>query len=140
VVGILVFFDMRVFVVRRSFGEYGHYRRDEVAQAAALPITYARRQTFEECHLDVLAAERKGSTPESRARCATDRRRNIARTRLSCHAGSHRRSQASSRKLDRQTRDYSRRCPTTELEPTSLTAVHWQKRALEPIMVALSRV
>ena len=55
----------------------------------------------------------KESTPESRARRATDRRRNIGRTRLrSCHAGSHRRSQASSCKLDRQTRDYSRHCPT----------------------------
>ena len=62
-VGILVFFDMRVSMVPRSFGEYGHYRGDEVAQAAALPIAYARHQTFEECHLDVFEAKRKGKHP-----------------------------------------------------------------------------
>ena len=47
-------------MVPRSFGECGPYRGDEVAQVTALPIAYARHQTFEECHLDVFEAKRKG--------------------------------------------------------------------------------
>jgi len=61
VMGLLVFFGVRAFFVPRSFGEYGHYRGDAIAEAAALPIAYAGHQTCEECHSEVLEVKRKGT-------------------------------------------------------------------------------
>ena len=60
VMGLLVFFGVRAFFVPRSFGEYGHYRGDAIAEAAALPIAYAGHQTCEECHSEVLEVKRRG--------------------------------------------------------------------------------
>lgn len=60
VAGILVFFGIRAFFVPRSFGEYGHYRGDAIAEAAALPIAYAGHRTCEECHTDVLEVKGEG--------------------------------------------------------------------------------
>ena len=60
VMGLLVFFSVRAFFVPRSFGEYGHYRGDAIAETAALPIAYAGHQTCEECHSEVLEVKRRG--------------------------------------------------------------------------------
>jgi hypothetical protein len=60
VAGLLAFFAVRAFFVPRSFGEYGHYRGDAIAEIAALPVRYAGHQACEECHSDVLDVKIKG--------------------------------------------------------------------------------
>jgi len=127
VVGILVFFDIRVFMVRRSFGEYGHYRGDEVAQAAALPIAYARHQTFEECHLDVLGAKRKGKHAGVACEaCHGPQAKHREDPVAVLPRGSHRRSQALAANWTAKREITRAIVQRTELEPTSLPAVHWQ--------------
>jgi uncharacterized CHY-type Zn-finger protein len=60
VVGTLAFLGIRAFFVPHSFGEYGHYRGDAIAEIAALPIVHAGHETCETCHTDVLELKTKG--------------------------------------------------------------------------------
>jgi hypothetical protein len=60
VVGTLAFFGLRAFFVPHSFGEYGHYRGDAIAEIAALPIVHAGHETCETCHTDIFAVKTKG--------------------------------------------------------------------------------
>jgi hypothetical protein len=60
VVGILVFLGMRAFLVPKSFGQYGHYRGDAMAEIAARPVNFAGHQTCESCHADVLDKKKDG--------------------------------------------------------------------------------
>jgi len=60
VVGILMFLGMRVFLVPKSFGQYGHYRGDAMAEIAARPVNFAGHQTCEGCHADVLDKKKDG--------------------------------------------------------------------------------
>ncbi len=60
VIGTLAFLGIRAFFVPHSFGEYGHYRGDAIAEIAALPIVHAEHQTCETCHYDVLEVKAKG--------------------------------------------------------------------------------
>jgi len=58
--GVLAFLGIRAFLVPRSFGEYGHYRGDAIAEVAALPVVHAGHQTCEMCHTDILEQKSKG--------------------------------------------------------------------------------
>ena len=41
VIGLVAFVVLRAAVVPRSFGQYGHYRGDAIAEAAARPVAFA---------------------------------------------------------------------------------------------------
>jgi len=58
--GFLVFLVVRSVLVPRSFGRYGHYRADAIAEIAALPVSYAGHQVCEGCHSDVAEMKSKG--------------------------------------------------------------------------------
>lgn len=58
--GILVFLVLRGFLVPKSFGEYGHYRGNALAEIAARPVNYAGHETCETCHSDVLEKKKDG--------------------------------------------------------------------------------
>ena len=59
-VGLIIFFLVRSVLVPRSFGVYGHYRADAIAEIAALPVAYAGHQTCEVCHTEVQDVKSKG--------------------------------------------------------------------------------
>jgi hypothetical protein len=67
VAGILVFLGMRVFLVPKSFGQYGHYRGDAIAEIAARPVNFAGHQACEDCHADVL--EKKKASRHTGVNC-----------------------------------------------------------------------
>lgn len=58
--GIVVFLVLRSFLVPKSFGQYGHYRGDALAEVRTHAIQYAGHQTCETCHTDVLEIKEKG--------------------------------------------------------------------------------
>jgi hypothetical protein len=60
VVGFLIFWGVRGFVVPRSFGKYGHYRADAIGDVASHPIHYAGHDTCETCHADLLPVKSAG--------------------------------------------------------------------------------
>jgi len=60
VAGILVFLVLRSVLVPRSFGQYGHYRGDDLNEVRAHPVKYAGHQTCETCHTDVLEIKVEG--------------------------------------------------------------------------------
>jgi uncharacterized CHY-type Zn-finger protein len=60
VAGILLFLVIRGFLVPKSFGQYGHYRGDAIAEIAARPVNFAGHETCETCHADVLAKKKDG--------------------------------------------------------------------------------
>ena len=60
VVGTLTFLGVRGFFVPKSFGEYGHYRGNAIAEIAARPIHYAGHQACETCHTDVVDKKKDG--------------------------------------------------------------------------------
>jgi hypothetical protein len=66
-VGTLAFLAMRVFLVPKSFGQYGHYRGDAIAEMAARPVKFAGHQACEDCHADVL--EKKKGGRHARVNC-----------------------------------------------------------------------
>jgi uncharacterized CHY-type Zn-finger protein len=59
-VGVVVFLVARGLLVPRSFGQYGHYRGNAIAEIAAHPAVFAGHQTCETCHSDVLEVKQKG--------------------------------------------------------------------------------
>jgi hypothetical protein len=58
--GVLVFLGIRGFMVPKSFGQYGHYRGNALADIAARPISFAGHQTCETCHSDVFDKKKDG--------------------------------------------------------------------------------
>jgi Cytochrome c554 and c-prime len=60
VAGTLLFLVIRGFLVPKSFGQYGHYRGDAMAEMAARPVNFAGHETCETCHADVLAKKKDG--------------------------------------------------------------------------------
>ena len=76
-VGGLAFVGLRAFLVPKSFGQYGHYRGNAIAEIAARPVNYAGHQACEDCHADVLEKRRAASMCTSTARRATDHWRNM---------------------------------------------------------------
>jgi uncharacterized CHY-type Zn-finger protein len=59
-VGTLTFLGIRGFFVPQSFGDYGHYRGNAIAEIAARPINYAGHQACETCHTDVVDKRKDG--------------------------------------------------------------------------------
>lgn len=59
-VGIVLFLVIRGFLVPASFGQYGHYRGNALADMAAKPVNFAGHQTCETCHSDVLDKKKDG--------------------------------------------------------------------------------
>jgi hypothetical protein len=59
-IGTLTFLGMRVFLVPKSFGQYGHYRGDAITEMAARPMHFAGHQACEDCHADVLEKKKAG--------------------------------------------------------------------------------
>lgn len=57
---VVVFVILRTAVVPHSFGEYGHYRGDAIAEAAARPIAHAGHDVCEACHTDVVDQKKLG--------------------------------------------------------------------------------
>ncbi len=57
---LVVFLLVRAHFVPKSFGEYGHYRGDALAELSSKPIFYAGHQACEECHGDVLEVKKAG--------------------------------------------------------------------------------
>ena len=60
VVGFLIFWGVRGFVVPKSFGKYGHYRADAIGDVAGKPLHYAGHEACETCHSDILATKQAG--------------------------------------------------------------------------------
>lgn len=65
--GILVFILARGFLVPKSFGQYGHYRGNALAEIKSLPVSYAGHDTCEACHSDV--QEKKAKSKHARVNC-----------------------------------------------------------------------
>lgn len=61
IVGGLVFLGIRTLLVPKSFGQYGHYRGDALADIVARPVNFAGHQICESCHADVLDKKKTGS-------------------------------------------------------------------------------
>jgi hypothetical protein len=58
--GIVVFLMVRGMIVPKSFGQYGHYRGDALADIAARPLAYAGREACEACHQDIADLKKTG--------------------------------------------------------------------------------
>jgi uncharacterized CHY-type Zn-finger protein len=59
-IGAIAFVVVRTILVPRSFGEYGHYRGNAIAEIAAQPVKFAGHQSCESCHADVAGVKSKG--------------------------------------------------------------------------------
>jgi len=59
-VGIIAFAILRTLLVPNSFGEYGHYRGNAIAETAAQPLRFAGHQACEACHSDILEIKNAG--------------------------------------------------------------------------------
>ena len=60
VAGASAFLGIRAFFIPRSFGQYGHYRGEAIAEIAALPVVHAGHQTCEACHTDIFGEKHQG--------------------------------------------------------------------------------
>ncbi len=60
-IGIAAVLVGRAILVPKSFGKYGHYRGDAIAEISSLPVAFAGHQACEACHSDVLDGKSKGS-------------------------------------------------------------------------------
>jgi hypothetical protein len=58
--GLLLFVVLRSFLVPKSFGQYGHFRGDALAEIKTQPLHYAGHGTCESCHSDVFDQKVKG--------------------------------------------------------------------------------
>jgi hypothetical protein len=59
-IAVIAFVLLRAAVVPKSFGQYGHYRGDAIAEIAARPIAHAGREVCEVCHIDVVEQKKLG--------------------------------------------------------------------------------
>src|SRR5579872_1537843 len=60
IIALAVFGVVRAAVVPKSFGQYGHYRADAIADIAARPIAHAGHEVCEGCHTDVVEVKKLG--------------------------------------------------------------------------------
>jgi hypothetical protein len=60
VVVCAIFLLVRTHFVPKSFGEYGHFRGDALAEQASKPISYAGHQACVDCHADVVEVKKAG--------------------------------------------------------------------------------
>jgi hypothetical protein len=66
-VGGAAFLGVRAYLVPKSFGEYGHYRGDAMAETAARPVNFAGHRACEDCHADVV--EKKSTGKHAHVNC-----------------------------------------------------------------------
>jgi hypothetical protein len=59
-IAVVAFIFVRAAVIPRSFGQYGHYRADAIAEIAARPIAFAGHQVCEGCHTEVVDQKKLG--------------------------------------------------------------------------------
>jgi len=59
-VGLILFLFLRSAFIPKSFGRYGHFRGDAIAEITARPIAYAGHQTCEGCHPEEADTKSKG--------------------------------------------------------------------------------
>jgi hypothetical protein len=59
--GLIAFLAFRSAFIPKSFGRYGHYRGDAIAEITARPIAYAGHQACEMCHPEVAETKSKGA-------------------------------------------------------------------------------
>jgi hypothetical protein len=50
---VVTFLAVRSQLVPKSFGDYGHYRADSVAEIAALPVGYGGEEACTKCHAGI---------------------------------------------------------------------------------------
>jgi len=60
IAGLAVFLVLRAVLVPHSFGQYGHYRGDALAEVAAHPVRFAGQKVCEDCHGDIVATKSSG--------------------------------------------------------------------------------
>ncbi len=58
--GVVAFVLLRMALVPRSFGEFGHYRGNAIAETARQRPVFAGHQACNLCHSDVAALKRTG--------------------------------------------------------------------------------
>lgn len=58
--GLFVFLVLRSAFLPKTFGQYGHYRGEALAEITARRVAYAGHQACEMCHSDVAEAKLKG--------------------------------------------------------------------------------
>ena len=59
-IAAIAFIFVRAAVIPPSFGQYGHYRGDAIAEIAARPISLAGHQACEGCHTEVVDQKKLG--------------------------------------------------------------------------------
>ena len=60
VIVLVLFLLLRAHFIPKSFGQYGHYRGDALAELSSKPLAYAGHKACEECHSDVLDVKKAG--------------------------------------------------------------------------------
>ncbi len=60
VVGFFAFLIVRVLLTPPSFGEFGHYRGDNVAEQMAKPIEFGPKESCAACHGEIAQKHNKG--------------------------------------------------------------------------------
>jgi hypothetical protein len=60
VAGLVAFLVVRLMLVPRDFGVYGHYRAGALADNQQRPLAYAGHEACEACHTDVAALHKSG--------------------------------------------------------------------------------
>lgn len=57
---LMIFFIVRTFLVPKSFGMYGHFRGDNLAEQAAFPVNYGPPDVCATCHTEQITMKGKG--------------------------------------------------------------------------------
>jgi uncharacterized CHY-type Zn-finger protein len=57
---LIVFVLIRAHFIPKSFGQYGHYRGDALAELSAKPLVYAGHKACEDCHSEVVDVKKAG--------------------------------------------------------------------------------
>ena len=60
IIAAAAFVFIRAAVIPRSFGQYGHYRGNAIAEIAAQPVAFAGHQVCEGCHAEVVDQKKLG--------------------------------------------------------------------------------
>jgi len=59
-IAAVAFVMVRAAVIPHSFGQYGHYRGDAIAEIASRPLAFAGHQVCESCHTEVVDQKKLG--------------------------------------------------------------------------------
>jgi len=59
-IAVVAFVVVRAAVVPKSFGQYGHYRGDAIAELASRPVGHAGHEVCEGCHSEIVDQKKLG--------------------------------------------------------------------------------